>query len=452
VQIVIAVVALGVIFLVTAQAINLRAISVPTRMDGDFNIAVAQFQVVGQGDGLDDAQELGQSIANAIDREMQGLADEIDQHIETRSPQETGKIKGETEEERAERAHALAETINADVVVYGIIEVNDIAATIKPEFYVRSDDFDAAAEVTGQYRMGSATSIDKVNNKTRKREVGNILAERSRALTFIIYGLSNFVIGENEAAEANFNEALKIEAWDNPDVVYVLLGNTALRQGDMAKAEEYFQQALEINKDYPRALSGLGAVFYVQAIEGNTYDTVNTELLDQSIEKYQQAADPSLDHSPLADTPTRANFGLGRVYLLKAMVYDEKGNNIESEHNFDLAIQAFQTVIQDYGEGSNPRLEEAAAYAHAHLGLIYQSTEQFEDAIPEYEQALKLLPPLDRTNEHRAVYEAALGDIYARLQQPSKAIEWYERAVEDAPPGSAWESRYQEKLDELRSR
>lgn len=455
-QIAIAVVTIGVIFLVLAQTANLLATFAPARMEGDFNIAVAQFQVVGQGDGLDDAQELAQSIANAIDRQMQKLAGEIEQHIEVCPPQETGKIKGETEEERAESAHALAKGINADVVVYGIVEVTGLAATIRPEFYVRSDDFDAAAEVTGQYRMGSPISIDKVDNITRKSEVGDTLADRSRALAFIIYGLADFVIGQNEAAEANFNEALSIEAWDNPDVVYVLLGNAALRQRDPKRAETYYRQALDANPDYARAHAGLGAVFYHQALgdlQSDTYATIDTKLLDQSIQEYQHASDPSLEHSPLADTPLKADFDLGRVYLSKALVEAEKGNDSESKRNLALAIESFEGVIhayQSYAGRDKARIKELTAHAHGQLGLVYRLTNQFEVAIHEYEEALELMPLLDRTKEHRALYEANLGDLYDKVGNRSKAIEWYERAVEHAPTGSDEKSKYQERLDELR--
>ncbi|MCK6630333.1 MAG: tetratricopeptide repeat protein [Anaerolineae bacterium] len=424
----------------------------PVHMTGDFNIAITQFQVVGRGDGLDDAQELAQSFANAIDREMSGLADEIKQRIEVRPPQESGSIMGATEEKRAENAHILAEKINADVVIYGMIEVNDKAATIKPEFYVRSDDFTATAEVTGQYRMGSEISIDKVDNIARKREVGNILADRFRALTFIVYGIADFVVGKYEDAEINFSEALKIKGWDNPDVIYVMLGNTALRQHDLMDAERYYRQGLEANPIYSRAYAGLGGVLYFQALgdtQSDTYDTVNIERLNQSIETYQQALDPSLDRPPLADITTKVNFSLGQAYLLKANIESTR-NSKTSEQDLALAMQAFHAVIQDYGEGSNPRVEELAAHAHARLGLIYRLTSQLEKAISEYEQALNILPPLDQVKEHRASYEAALGDIYVKLKQPSKAIEWYERAVANALPGSYWEKRYQETLDGLR--
>jgi tetratricopeptide (TPR) repeat protein len=460
VQIAIIIVTSGIIFLVITQAINLYRSSAQTEMEGDFNVAVAQFQVVGEGKGLQDATALAQSFANAIDREMQGLATELAQRIEVRSPGETGTVKGKTEEQRAESAQALAEAINADVVVYGTIEVDGVAASIKPEFFVRaeesyagSEEFATVAEVTGQYRMGSVISIDKVDNKARRTEASSVLAERARALTFITYGLADYVVGRYKEAESQFGEAQRVKAWDNPDVISVMLGNAALKQHDWVNAEAHYRQALETNPLHSRAYIGLGSVLYEQAlgdIRTETYETVDSELLNQCIETYQRALDPGLDHPPLADVSTKAHFSLGQAYLLGAQVEAEAGNEDASERALILAIQAFETVIQDYGDGDNARVKELAAYAHARLGLIYRLTRQFETAITEYEAALTLLPPLDRVREHKASYEAALGDIYVRLNQPSEAVDWYERAVRDAPPGSDWQKGYRERLDALR--
>ena len=146
---------------------------------------------------------------------------------------------------------------------------------------------------------------------------------------------------------------------------------------------------------------------------------------------------------------TKASFSLGQAYWVAALVEAEAGDAGASEQARSLAIHAFQAVIQDYGDGTNPRVRELAAYAHARLGLIHRQTAQFEAAIPEYERALELMPPLDRTRDQRAAYEAALGEIYVALDRPAEAIVWYQRAVEHAPAGSEWRARYQERLDAL---
>lgn len=396
-----------------------------TIMQGDFNIVVTQFQVSGQGEGLEDAQELALTFANAISREMESLEEEMKQKIEIGLPNESRLVNGRSEEERAKSADKLAGRIHADVVIYGVIDVDGLKAEIKPEFYVKSDEFDPVAEVTGQYRMGSKISIDKIDNISRKSQVGDIFAKRAQALAFLVYGMSDFVIGDYETAKNTFKKALQISDWDNPDVIYVMLGNSALKQNNFAEAQEYYQQALETNLKYARAYSGLGSAFYFQALgdtRSETYDTIDIELLTKSVETYQKAFNSDLEHPPLADVTTRVNFGMGQAYLLKAITEADRGYPETSRQTLEKAIQALQKVIYDYGEGNNLRVKEVAAYTHGHLGLIYRLTNQPQKAIPEYEQALTLLPRLERTKAKRIEYEAALGDINHKLGQPGSTL------------------------------
>lgn len=377
-------------------------------MTGDFNVAVAQFQIVGQGKGFEDGKRLSQSFTNAMDREIQVLSDEIEQRIEVRPPSEMRIIQGTTDEERAKNAHIIAEKINADVVIYGVIHINGLAATIKPEFYVRNTEFSNVAEITGQYRMGSAVIIDKVDNMAQKREVGDIFAERFRALTFILYGLADYVVGNYEKAGDSFSKVLDVQAWDNPDVIYVMLGNVALRQRDWVNAEKYYSEARTVNSNYARAYIGLGSTYLALAttnVQSETYD-FNISLLDKAIEAYQLALD-SQEQPPLSDVSIRASFGLGDTYLRKALLENEAGNIEASNHYFNLTEQVFQLVIRDYETG-NVRIQELAAHTHARLGLLYWQTQGPEMAIPEFEEAIELLPNYGQGSKDKIDYQEIL--------------------------------------------
>jgi tetratricopeptide (TPR) repeat protein len=414
-QITLLVILLSITFLVGLQALTAYQASRPTPvapMTGDFNIAVAQFQVYGEGEeGFKDAQELARGFANAIEREINDLADEINDTIQIRFPQETGIVHGNTDAERAENARALAAEINADVVIYGTIVVDDLAAVTKPEFYVSDRDFTLAAEVAGQYRMGGEIPLDKVDNRSLRNNAEDTLENRFRALTYIINGLSDFTVGQYEEAGIKFSRALEIQAWDTPDVIYVLLGNVALHQHKWMEAEEHFSNARDINPDYARAHGGLATAFLFQAAASapsGTYD-FDIELLDKAIDAFQRALDSS-DQSPLADTPTRARFGLGEVYLRKALRDNQVGHSKVGDQNYDLARQAYGAVIQDY-EAGNKRVQEFAARAHAQLGLIYWLNGQPEAAILEYEQAIDLLPDYGQAKELKAVYQETLDKL-----------------------------------------
>lgn len=411
-QIAFVVITVGIIFLLSVQVYSFyTSIQLVPMPDGKFNIAIAQFQVEGTGEGLEDAKGLAQGFANTIEQEIDELSDSFGDRIQIRYLNEVGPITGKTEVERTKNAKDLADTINANIIIYGTIELNGLVATIKPEFYVRVSDFSSAGEVTGQYRMGEELILEKVDNKSLRDDVENITRERFRALLFIIDGLSDYVVGKYEEAESKFNQALGINAWKNPDVMYVLLGNVALRQRDWNLAKDRYTNAQNINPDYARAYVGLGSVFLAQSttdLESENYD-FNSQLMDSAIENYEKALE-SKEQPPLADISAKANFGLGVAYLQKALIEQENGNNLTRDQYYDYAIQKFRLVIQDYETG-NKRIPELAAHSHARLGLIYRLNGKVDSAVSEYEQAIEFLPNYGSAKKIKADYQEILDKL-----------------------------------------
>ncbi len=173
IQIVIgAIVVIGIVFLVGFQGFNLIQEALPKPMPkGQFNVAMAEFQVTGQGeeDAFQAAQELTDILANTIEGKMDELVI-YSPKIEVRLLRDVELIKAEDAEARAEAAEQLAKEINADVVIYGVIEVDGRSAIITPTFYIDGSDFDGAAEITGENRMGEAMQIRQIDNKRRQSE------------------------------------------------------------------------------------------------------------------------------------------------------------------------------------------------------------------------------------------------------------------------------------------
>ncbi len=431
----------------------------PTKLSGDFNIAIGQFQVTGQGDGLDDAEQLAQNFTNALQKVIEALVDEIGVfRVDILSPAETGLIAGETIEERAKQARALAEAREVDVVIYGTIAVDGLSAVIRPEFFVNiedddNDQFVAAAEATGLYRMGKELEASNVGDRIVRSEVSQILVNRFRAITFIIHGLAHFDRGSYDQAEIYFQQALAVGDWNTPDIIYVWLGNAALKQGRFAQAEAHYRQALETNDKYSRAYGGLAQALYFQVLaeavqEGQPLDLTR---LDEVINLYQQALKPELERPVLANVTTRVQFGLGQVYLLKADTLGQinPAQVDDIAENYELAFQGFEQVLRDYEAERNPRLTEIAAYAHANLGAIYYAYNHLDPAITEYKQALELLPPLAWSANIRAIYAGTIGDIYTELGQTAEAEAWYSQAVELAESDPELRQEFQEKLKRL---
>jgi tetratricopeptide (TPR) repeat protein len=425
VQLVLAIAVCGVAFLVAVQGSSIYQSAQPVPMEGDHNIAIAQFQVESRGEGQEHARDLAQGFANALELSIEELEQDLLQSdkVEVRPPQETGEIRGKDKTARAEKARALAESINADVVVYGTVKVDDrLQATVQPRFIVNrdpNDEFSQAAEITGDYRMGYPIPIEKVTNKRARDDAELVLVKRSKALVYILNGIGDYFGGEYADAKDKFERALDENAWNTPDIIYVMLGNVALKQRHLQEAHGYFEKALTQNGQYSRAHIGLGDALYGQALptESNgdgadvDYDAVIPELLDEAIESYLRALDPTSDRPPLADVTTKANFALGQAYLLRALTALKAGKAAAGQQDWEQATQAFLQVIDDYQNGGNDRVEELAAHAHARLGLMYRLEKKGEQAAEQYKQALQVLPKLKRTQKDRAKYEAALEEM-----------------------------------------
>ena len=93
------------------------------------------------------------------------------------------------------RAESLAERINADVVVYGVIERNGDALYLTPEFYVGIENFYEAEEMVGQYVLGESILILEVfDNLPSQIRLYRELTNRSQILAFITRGLTYYFI------------------------------------------------------------------------------------------------------------------------------------------------------------------------------------------------------------------------------------------------------------------
>jgi len=474
--------AIGVFFLVVTLGSDLYRKSLPTstptpaptststptptpvKMLGNLNVAIAEFQSDPLGQAAEELKELPQSLANSIGK----VAAELDESTGTtlaicpppsgqlqNCPSHIKAIVGETPTKQAESANILANDINANVVIYGVVEVSGRRATIKPKFIVAEGyDLTLASETInpqGEYRMGLPIEISRIDLDTEKQKASRQLTRRFQVLVFIAYALNYFAVEDYPLAEKYLTKALtkalqtdeevKTSAWEEPDVIYQMLGNIALMQSDLEKAKDNYEKALEANPAYARAQAGLGAVYYDQAIAaaaGHPADLVSQEqldiealraqdieflkqvdldLLDNSITAYRQALAPGMEQPPLADVSARANYGLGRAYLLKAESELVREKEEVSEWAAGQAFEKFDLVVQAYANEPNPRLKEIAAYAHGNLGYLNQLVGDYEQAVSEYHLGLLLLPgDLKRAGDEKSLYLTRLEDSCSQLE------------------------------------
>ena len=65
--------------------------------------------------------------------------------------------------------------------------------------------------------------------------------------------------GQFDNAIAQFNKIIQLNP--NNEKVFFILGSSFEDQGDLAKAEDYYQRALKLDKDYVDACINLGLIY-----------------------------------------------------------------------------------------------------------------------------------------------------------------------------------------------
>ena len=305
------------------------------------------------------------------------------------SPDKVGNVKGNNAEERALSAENIAEKIGADVIVYGFIDTSQPIWQVTPEFYVTSNNFYEAEEITGQHQLGSPFSLVGQGTLIGRVDLSNKFDARAQAISRITVGLAYYSLHDYQKALETFQSAENISGWDENQgkaVLYLLEGNAALADNSLDAALLYLNKSLAIDPEYARPLISLGGVYYLQALQpfDKSQKPADTDLtlINKAIAEYNQAV-LAKDQPALSDINAKVSFGLGQCYLMQ--VYS--GNKT----SLNPAIDKFKFVIDDYDNGANPRIREITAESHARLGLIYSLSGYPANAVQEYQLAANLL-------------------------------------------------------------
>ena len=389
----------------------------PDSMSGDFNIAVAPFFVVGE------AQDIGEDVANSIFGRLQAnFADRASPIVDVWGPSEPvlNPVPAVTGDQAAME---LANEINADIVVYGIVTKNNRSWQVTPKFYISPKNFEDAAEILGPYDLGEPFGLSEGSPRALRITSGDELSPRAEFLTQVAVGLTYYSITNYDRAAETFMDILSSEAEGGPvddetlRLVYLLLGNTFLKKAlqeisaenrdtpesiatsesivtqFLKEARTNFEASSEIDPEYGRAFLGLGSIAFQQSFICDVSGCENDgELMQQAIAFYEEAlTDKTAPETAVLEA--KAYFGIGQTYLQQ---YFDRG-----DFTFTDAISYFQKAIANYGAGNRPRARDIAAESSARLGLIYCLQGTYDEAAIHYQNAIDLFSDQPRQEASR---------------------------------------------------
>ena len=229
-------------------------------------------------------------------------------------------------------------------------------------------------------------------------------------------GLSYHQQGNIARAETYYQEVLKLDR-KNFHATY-LLGLMAAQTGRHDQAVELIARAIAIDPNLPDAHYN----------RGNSL--LALQRLDQALKSYDRAV--ALEPGYLEAWANRGSVLLALARFDQALVsYDKviglKPNEPAAHYNRGVALEAldrFAEAAESYGRATtlNPNYAEA----HANHGVAMQALARFEDALASYDKAITLRPDDAETWSNR-------GNPLLMLARFDEALASYERAIALSP-------------------
>jgi tetratricopeptide (TPR) repeat protein len=439
--------ALGVlIVIVSAQSARsiYGAINQPSRMTGDFNVVVTEFDgrdAAGRAVRSDVASELSTSLSKTLEQELAKIPSAV---VAVRGPVEAGRLEGgASAEERALAARRLAEQVDADVVIYGWLDAT--RTTLQPEFYLRERALADAQELLGSFRLGSAISeaVPIDNEPAAAISVRQRLSSRARAISELVLGLSFFRLQQYDQAERHFDGAIGAQGWpdgDGKEILYLFRGSTAGALGKLAEAADWYDRALQLNPQFARARLGLAEVRFQEAKGTCEPGDADAAGLGEARDAFR-ATLSATDQPASANVSAKAHLSIARVDLCLSQAEIEDGW-AHASAEAALVVAAF--------EAGDDSLRQLAAEAHGVRAISElpavgdpDAETKFRAAEAEYRQALSLGSRQDRL----AAYHAGLAYVLGKLGRIDDARREYDEAIRLAP--EAARPGYQRARDEL---
>ncbi|MBI4777747.1 O-antigen ligase family protein [Candidatus Desantisbacteria bacterium] len=193
-------------------------------------------------------------------------------------------------------------------------------------------------------------------------------------------------------------------------------GERAINENNLDRALEMYEQAVKFNPWERHYYGELTFTYYKKAA------SIPMEDRDKKKEWIQKAFNRTNDAFVL-------NPNDGYFYNIMGAIYALSYDMDEREQDKQKAFESYKTAL---------RYNIVFAEPHNNMAALYSKLNQYQDAIKEYENVLRIIP-----DDFQCM--ATIGDIYFKMGQMDKSIIWQQKALAVNPKLS----RAQHRLGEI---
>jgi len=375
------------ILLVAGIVVVLLAVNgffAPLKMDGVFNIAVAEFGEMG-ADGQIRTSTIGKQISGwAVNYLLEQVNDDPNIQIWPNDGNLFDRTKVAVV--TSETAEFTAQDLNASLLLYGYVDTRESPAQLVLKFWITPQVKYKFEEIQGDFSVGDPIRVVDLNNPGIS--VQSELGRQSGALAWIGMGLAHEQLGQSEDALKSFQHAVDLAP--QSEVLQFFLGReylfltgkpTVYWDEYMRAAEEAFKNSISLNDRYARAYIGLGSVYLKQAAMMQNIavamkkpvDPQVAEWVQKSIDAYQTVLDlkpnPEEYGNPVQDV---AQLGLGNAFRFK-------GTILYYQEDYPSALDSLYRAIQILDE-VRPGFEKSAQEHESYKRYLAQTYEYLGEA------------------------------------------------------------------------
>lgn len=360
-------------------------------MSGDFKVAVAEFAVLDETGQLTRASnDGGRRIAERIGIDLAGeTASEISVWYDGQAGENHVPvgIAGEGIAGTIDPA-ALAEEINADMIIYGAVKPDGEFGTLSAHIYARPQFGSNINQAAGTYNLVKDIPVFDIDNPDE--EVWLQLDPYAQAAARLMLGLRQQLLGDEANALTHFERAAELAP--DLDTAHYFIGQSNLylaQEGGVVEPSHLeaaglaFARALETNPENARAQVGAGSVHFLRAqallddsqadgFTGDRVAAVESAIAEArlALEAYEPVAageeQVEVYGLPIA---SGANYEAGVALRLLADAYYRIGAVDEAGAAIDEAVARLEPAVGPLVESGHSRL---IAQIYQALGTVYE--------------------------------------------------------------------------------